>query len=279
MAFCAPAIGSREDCESITASKYPLSKDSLSRNSKCTMRGEGKPADQWMKDKDNKLRKMFYREGGFADTEIAETNRQYAMAEKLRKSNRIQRRPAVDTSLIDKRWDTEIPASPRYKELLTEDRANEVCRRKSPLSPPPRISAVRLFFFHPRKATRDAAHDPSDVRPGAGRAPWPRDCPPLLHRVLVWAVQADWPVVQQLVQSHPLLHVYVVDVDAAKEVARHFQVQSMPTFCLYKGATPIVRFSGADPEKLSLVVETAMKVNLPFLSMAGTVQQPRRREY
>ena len=87
------------------------------------------------------------------------------------------------------------------------------------------------------------------------------------------------PVVQQLVQSHPLLHVYVVDVDAAKEVARHFQVQSMPTFCLYKGATPIVRFSGADPEKLSLVVETAMKVNLPFQSMAGTVQQPRRREY
>ena len=36
--------------------------------------------------------------GGFADTEIAETNRQHAMAEKLRKSNRIQRRPAVDTS-------------------------------------------------------------------------------------------------------------------------------------------------------------------------------------
>ena len=121
MAFCAPAIGSREDCESITASKYPLSKDSLSRNSKCTFdKEEGTCRPKWMKDKDNKLRKMFYREEGFADTEIAETNRQYAMAEKLRKSNRIQRRPAVDTSLIDKRWDTEIPASPRYKELLTE---------------------------------------------------------------------------------------------------------------------------------------------------------------
>ena len=99
MAFCAPAIGSREDCESITASKYPLSKDSLSRNSKCTFdRDEGTCRPKWMKDKDNKLRKMFYREGGFADTEIAETNRQYAMAEQLRKSNRIQRRPAVDTS-------------------------------------------------------------------------------------------------------------------------------------------------------------------------------------
>ena len=98
-----------------------MSKDSLSRNSKCTFdRDEGTCRPKWMKDKDNKLRKMFYREGGFADTEIAETNRQYAMAEQLRKSNRIQRRPAVDTSLVDKRWDTEIPASPRYKELLKE---------------------------------------------------------------------------------------------------------------------------------------------------------------
>ena len=95
----------------------------------------------------------------------------------------------------------------------------------------------------------------------------------------MWAVQADQAGRAAVGPVPPLLHVYVVDVDAAKEVARHFQVQSMPTFCLYKGATPIVRFSGADPEKLSLVVETAMKVNLPFLSMAGTVQQPRRREY
>ena len=46
------------------------------------------------------------------------------------------------------------------------------------------------------------------------------------------------PVVHQLVQAHPLLHVYVIDVDAAKDVARHFQVQSMPTFCLYKGGDP-----------------------------------------
>jgi thioredoxin 1 len=85
------------------------------------------------------------------------------------------------------------------------------------------------------------------------------------------------PVVQQLVRAHPLLQVCVVDVDAAKEVARAFRVQSMPTFCLYKGAAPVVRFSGADAEKLSLVVETAVKVNLPFQSMA--VQQPRRMEY
>ena len=73
---------------------------------------------------------------------------------------------------------------------------------------------------------------------------------------MVRAVQADQTSRHQLVQAHPLLHVYVIDVDAAKDVARHFQVQSMPTFCLYKGGDPDRPFSGADPEKLSLVVET-----------------------
>ena len=273
MAFCAPAIGSREDCESITASKYPLSKDSLSRNSKCTFdKEEGTCRPKWMKDKDNKLRKMFYREGGFADTEIAETNRQYAMAEKLRKSNRIQL-PCRGHLPHRQALGHRDPRHPRYKELLTEIGQTNL-PEESP-SPPPRISAVRHFFFTPSH-TR-AAHDPSDVRPGAGRAPWPRDCPPLLH---VWCGPCKQikPVCSSWSSPTPF-STCVVDVDAAKEVARHFQVQSMPTFCLYKGATPIVRFSGADPEKLSLVVETAMKVNLPFLSMAGTVQQPRRREY
>ena len=84
-------------------------------------------------------------------------------------------------------------------------------------------------------------------------------------------------MVQGLVQAHPLLDVFVVDVDAAKDVARHFQVQSMPTFCLYRGPVPIVRFSGADPERLSLVVETAVKVNLPFHAMASEVSSRGRK--
>ena len=97
-----------------------------------------------------------------------------------------------------------------------------------------------------------------------------------LHRVLVWAVQADQAGRAAVGPVPPLLHVYVVDVDAAKEVARQ-QVQSMPTFCLYRRLNrPFFR---RRPGETVVGGETAMKVNLPFQSMAGTVQQPRRREY
>ena len=95
MAFCAPAIASKDECESSKPSKYPLSKEEKSRGEKCAFDEEaGTCAPKWMKSKDNEVRKMFYRDGGFADAEIEETNRQYAMAENLRRTNRIQRRPS-----------------------------------------------------------------------------------------------------------------------------------------------------------------------------------------
>lgn len=48
---------------------------------------------------------------------------------------------------------------------------------------------------------------------------------------------------------------YAVDVDAAKPVSQAYSVSSMPTFVFFKGGKEVERFSGADEEKLSTIIE------------------------
>jgi len=48
---------------------------------------------------------------------------------------------------------------------------------------------------------------------------------------------------------------YAVDVDAAKPVSQAHSVSSMPTFVFFKGGKEVERFSGADEEKLSTIIE------------------------
>ena len=48
---------------------------------------------------------------------------------------------------------------------------------------------------------------------------------------------------------------YAVDVDAAKPVSQAHGVSSMPTFVFFKGGKEIERFSGADENKLSQLIE------------------------
>jgi thioredoxin-like negative regulator of GroEL len=45
-------------------------------------------------------------------------------------------------------------------------------------------------------------------------------------------------------------------VDAASEVAKQYEVMSMPTFLFIKGGQVVARFSGASVEKLRSVIET-----------------------
>jgi len=98
----------------------------------------------------------------------------------------------------------------------------------------------------------------------------------LLYFTASWCgpCQKIKPFVEELKKTYPRLVVLLIDVDDAQEAAMQFAIKSMPTFLLSKGATPLVRFSGADPEKLGMVVQVAMKAS----ASPVTIVQPRKKE-
>ena len=78
------------------------------------------------------------------------------------------------------------------------------------------------------------------------------------------------PFVQELTVKYPTMKVFLIDVDNAQDTSERFAIKSMPTFCIFKGRNPVFRFSGADQEKLSMLVEVAVKA----AASGETIQQP-----
>ena len=78
------------------------------------------------------------------------------------------------------------------------------------------------------------------------------------------------PFVQELMIKYPTMKVFLIDVDNAQDASARFAIKSMPTFCIFKGRNPVFRFSGADQEKLSMLVEVAVKA----AASGETIQQP-----
>lgn len=66
------------------------------------------------------------------------------------------------------------------------------------------------------------------------------------------------PFVESLRTTYPVVSVFYIDVDAAEEVSQAFRIDSMPTYCLFRGKALVNRFSGADKEKLGLMVQSAV---------------------
>jgi len=66
------------------------------------------------------------------------------------------------------------------------------------------------------------------------------------------------PFVESLRTTYPVVSVFYIDVDAAEEVSQAFQIDSMPTYCLFRNKALVNRFSGADKEKLGLMVQSAV---------------------
>ena len=78
------------------------------------------------------------------------------------------------------------------------------------------------------------------------------------------------PFVQELTVKYPTMKVFLIDVDNAQDASERFAIKSMPTFCIFKGRNPVFRFSGADQEKLGMLVEVAVKA----AASGETIQQP-----
>ena len=64
-----------------------------------------------------------------------------------------------------------------------------------------------------------------------------------------------WPKFAKISDRYGGVKFYAVDVDAAKPVAQKHAVSSMPTFVFFQGGKEIDRFSGADENKLSQLIE------------------------
>jgi len=56
---------------------------------------------------------------------------------------------------------------------------------------------------------------------------------------------------------------YYVDVDKSSELTEKFNVSKMPTFAIFKGNVPIITFSGANPERVALVMHVASATGFP----------------
>lgn len=95
----------------------------------------------------------------------------------------------------------------------------------------------------------------------------------LLYFTASWCgpCQKIKPYVAKLKETYQRLEVFLIDVDKANDLSMHFKIKSMPTFCLFKGAVLLTRFSGADESKLELVVSVAVKAS----EKISTTLQPR----
>ena len=101
---------------------------------------------------------------------------------------------------------------------------------------------------------------------------------------------ADWcgpcqqikPVVAQIHEKAPNLNVYLIDVDKAQELAQKFEIKSMPTFFLFHQTDLLLRFSGADAEKLGMIVQVSTRLEQKLMTLkprtVPQVLQPRKLE-
>ena len=62
------------------------------------------------------------------------------------------------------------------------------------------------------------------------------------------------PFLEELEKKYPSLKVYKVDVDDLAEIAADNDIESMPTFLLYKNGTKVGEVVGANREKLESLV-------------------------
>ncbi|CAH1737868.1 unnamed protein product [Aphis gossypii] len=58
------------------------------------------------------------------------------------------------------------------------------------------------------------------------------------------------PFIEELANEYPDVVMLKVDVDECEEAAIEYNIQSMPTFVFLKSKTEVVRFSGANKDKL-----------------------------
>ncbi|XP_015368215.1 PREDICTED: thioredoxin-2-like [Diuraphis noxia] len=58
------------------------------------------------------------------------------------------------------------------------------------------------------------------------------------------------PFIEELANEYPDVVMLKVDVDECEDAAIEYNIQSMPTFVFLKSKTEVVRFSGANKEKL-----------------------------
>lgn len=115
MAFCAPASSikgnprNKDNCQSGTSANVPLSKGDDTRQNKCRLDTGGTCHPYWMKshDKDNKLRRMYYKKhDGFADTEIRNQQEVYAKSKKSGgRVNATDEEDPLARGKYAKRWD------------------------------------------------------------------------------------------------------------------------------------------------------------------------------
>ncbi|XP_025195687.1 thioredoxin-2-like [Melanaphis sacchari] len=58
------------------------------------------------------------------------------------------------------------------------------------------------------------------------------------------------PFIEELANEYPDVVMLKVDVDECEDAAIEYNIQSMPTFVFLKSKTEVVRFSGANKDKL-----------------------------
>jgi thioredoxin 1 len=58
------------------------------------------------------------------------------------------------------------------------------------------------------------------------------------------------PFIEELANEYPDVVMLKVDVDECEEAAIEYNIQSMPTFVFLKSKKEVVRFSGANKDKL-----------------------------
>jgi thioredoxin 1 len=63
------------------------------------------------------------------------------------------------------------------------------------------------------------------------------------------------PKFDQLATEKPFVQFVKVDVDAAPEIARTYQIQAMPTFMFFKNGAQVHTFQGADWNQLTATVD------------------------
>lgn len=63
------------------------------------------------------------------------------------------------------------------------------------------------------------------------------------------------PYLETLASQYTECHFYKVDVDIGEEIAAAYRVNAMPTFVFLKDRKEMVRFSGADQNRLVSILE------------------------
>jgi len=101
---------------------------------------------------------------------------------------------------------------------------------------------------------------------------------------------ADWcgpcqqikPFVTDVNTKTPSLQVFLIDVDKSEELSKKFEIRKMPTFFLFHQKEMLLRFSGADAEKLGMVIQVAARMEqkiIPPKDANEKTLQPRKLKH